>query len=250
MADGAGKEAASGSVERKKNFLVVVDGNPRDRYETGMLLQRLEYNVFTTGTAEEAGQYMDIAMPSLVVTEMLLPAMNGMEFVNRIKQAPRTKNVPVVVLSQMKDPKIEELCMVAGCASYLRKPVDPNTLYRTVQHAIEATPRHYIRLNTCFKAVIGGQAAAGSPDPGGDYVTALSENGLFIRTYHPRPLKAVLPVTFFMQGRQVNVQACVLYAFTSAGGPLKEPGMGMKFIEISDADREFIRAFIRDQVTN
>ena len=68
-------------------------------------------------------------------------------------------------------------------------------------------------------------------------------------TYRPRPANSLLSVSFLMDDRPVKVRAMVLYNFTSASGPLKEPGMGMKFVEISDEDREFIRSFIREQIT-
>jgi CheY-like chemotaxis protein len=236
-----------GASGRGKKFLVLVDGNSRDLLRTGMLLQRLNYNIFTSGGAEEALQYLSIAVPAALITELLLPAMNGMALIERVKNEDRTKRVPIIVHTSIKDPKIEELCLVAGCAAYLTKPVDPNTLYRTIQHAIETTPRHYIRLSTCFPVAIADDP---SPDVARtEYVSALSENGLFILTYRPRPVGSVFSLRFFVYERLIDVRAIVLYTFTTAGGPLKEPGMGLKFIEISDADRQFIQTFIRDQLT-
>jgi CheY-like chemotaxis protein len=233
--------------DRGKKFLVVVDGNPSELFSAGMLLQRLEYSVFTASTAEEALQLMEVTLPSAIITELLLPKTNGMDLLNRIKQDPRTKDVPVIIHTHMKDPKIEELCMVAGCASYLRKPTDPNTLYRSIQYVMESTPRHYIRLKTCFKVLIGDEARGSVTSS--ECVTALSENGIYIRTVRQRPVNALLPITIFIADRKVSVRAMVLYCITGANGPLKEPGMGLKFVDIADDDREFIKAFIKDQVT-
>ena len=159
----------------EKRFLVIVDGNSHDLFTTGMLLQRLDYNVFTTSNAEEALQYLAIALPSALVTELLLPSMNGMELINRIKKDARTKDVPVIVQTNMRDPKIEELSLLAGCAAYLKKPLEPSVLYRTIQHAIESTPRHYIRLSTCFKVAIEEDTPSVSASH--ECVTALSETG-------------------------------------------------------------------------
>ncbi len=230
-----------------KKFLIVVDGNSQDLFRTGMLLQRLDYHVFTAGNAEEALQYLSIARPAALVTELLLPTMNGMDLINRVKLDGRTKDMPIVVLTSMKDPKVEEMCLVAGCAAYLRKPVEHNALYRTIQHAIEVTPRHYIRLSTCFKLEI-----ADDPSPAAarnECVTALSENGIFVMTYRPRPANSLLSLCFYVENRPVKVRAVVLYAVTTAGGPLKEPGMGLKFVDISNEDRAFLQRFINDQVT-
>jgi len=233
--------------EEKKKYLVVVDGNPGELYSSGMILQRLDYTILTAGSAEDGLRFMEIGRPSAIITELLLPKMSGMDLLNQVKLDPLTKGIPVIILTHMKDPKVEELCMVAGCAAFLRKPVDPNTLYRSIQYAIEATPRHYIRLKTCLKVIIGGagkDAAASN-----EWITALSENGIYIRTFRPRKVNAQVPLTIILGSRRIQVRAVVLYCVSGTGGPLKEPGMGMKFVEIADEDRAYIRKFIKDEIT-
>ena len=234
-------------LSEKKHYLVVVDGNPAELFSTGMILQRLDYTIFTAGSAEDCLRFMEIARPAAIITELLLPRMSGMDLLNRVKQDPSTKDIPVIIHTHMKDPKVEELCLVGGCASFLRKPVDPNTLYRSIQYAIETTPRHYIRFKTCFPVLIGGEAKGSTASS--ECVTALSENGIYIRTNQSRPVNSMLPITILVPGRRVKARAMVLYCITGAGGPLKEPGMGMRFVEISGEDREFIRKFIKDEIT-
>jgi hypothetical protein len=48
---------------------------------------------------------------------------------------------------------------------------------------------------------------------------------------------------------EVRAKAVVLYSYARHEGPYKEPGMGMKFTEISDEGRRLIRQFIKDQIT-
>jgi CheY-like chemotaxis protein len=231
----------------KKHYLVVVDGNPSELFSAGMILQRLDYTIFTAGSAEDCLRFMEIARPSAIITELLLPRMSGMDLLSRVKQDPQTRDIPVIIHTHMKDQKVEELCMVAGCASFLRKPVDPNMLYRSIQYAIEATPRHYIRFKTCLPVLINDEAKGSAASS--ECVTALSENGIYIRTNQSRPVNSRLPITILAPGRRVKALATVLYCITGASGPLKEPGLGMKFVEISDEDREFIRKFIKDEIT-
>jgi len=235
-------------ADEKKRYLVVVDGNPAELFSTGMILQRLDYTIFTATTAEDGLHFVQNATPAAIITELLLPRMSGTDLLNRVKQDPRTKNIPVIIHTRMKDPKVEELCLVAGCASFIRKPVDPNTLYRTVQYALEATPRNYIRLKTCLKVMIGDEGKGPAARNEYEYITALSENGIYVRTDHCRAVNSKLPLTIVLADRMLQVRAVVLYCVAGTGGPLKEPGMGMKFVEISESDREFIRKFIKDEV--
>ncbi|HSQ77448.1 MAG TPA: response regulator [Nitrospirota bacterium] len=234
-------------LSEKKHYLVVVDGNPAELFSTGMILQRLDYTIFTAGSAEDCLRFMEIARPSAIITELLLPKMSGMDLLSRVKQDPQAKDIPVIIHTHMKDPKVEELCMVAGCASFLRKPVEPNTLYRSIQFAIEATPRHYIRFKTCLPVLIDDEAKGSAASS--ECVTALSENGIYIRTNQSRPVNSMIPITILIPGRRVKARAMVLYCITGASGPLKEPGLGMKFVEISGEDREFIKKFIEDEIT-
>jgi two-component system chemotaxis response regulator CheY len=247
VATTAKAQAQKQSPDEKHKYLVVVDGNAAELFSIGMVLQRLDYTVFTASSAEDGLRFMDSARPSAIITELLLPKMSGMDLLNRIKQDQRTKDIPVIIHTHMRDPKVEELCMVAGCASFLRKPLDPNTLYRTVQYAIEATPRHYIRLKTCLKVVIGDEA--GGDEESSEYISALSENGIYISTLRPHKANSQHLITIFIADQRIRVRAIVLYCVTGAGGPLREPGMGMKFVEIADENRKFIGSFIKDQVT-
>ncbi len=82
-----------------------------------------------------------------------------------------------------------------------------------------------------------------------EYAKAISEGGLSVRTLYPQPRNALTPIRIFIGNREILATTVVLYSFTRGGGPFKEPGMGMKFIEITDSDRNFIRGFIKEQLT-
>lgn len=247
MTEDARDEPGQKTPEREQKFSLLADGYVRDLFMTGMVLQRLGYNVYIVNTAEDALTMMEAALPSLVITELALPQMSGLELLVRIKKDLKTKAVPVIIHTASVDPNREELCLASGCASFLRKPVEPDSLYSAIQRATELMPRQYIRLKTLLPVMVGGRAATSGP-LSTEYVSELSENGLFVRTLSPRPLKSVLPVTIMIHSIPVKVRAVVLHSFTIGRGLFKEPGMGMKFIEISYTDRELIRNFIKGQL--
>jgi hypothetical protein len=56
-------------------------------------------------------------------------------------------------------------------------------------------------------------------------------------------------VRLFLPGREIQAKAVVLYSYTAGAGPYKDPGMGMKFVEMSEQDRAAIKAYIREQLT-
>jgi CheY-like chemotaxis protein len=234
--------------ERKKRFLLLVDGNARDLFATGMILQRLEYDVYVSGSAEDALDIMASALPMLVIADVQLPQMSGADLLKRIKQDPKTALVPVILLASAAGPRTEELCLAYGCSSFLKKPVEPESLYYAVQHASEAAPRSYVRLKTFLRAEVGGRpASGGAREP--EVITALSENGFYVRTLTPRTVHSMHSAEFMIERTLIRARAEVLYAYSMNKGPFMEPGMGMKFVDIPDADRQRIRDFIKSQLT-
>lgn len=217
-------------------------------YYHGILLKRLEYTVLTATTAEEALAIMNRAAPSLVLTEISLPRMNGVDFIMTMKGPGCAGNVPVVVLTGVEEQGVRDACLRMGCAGYLLKPVEPDALYRTIQAASETAPRENIRLSTSLKVVVGDGTALGGA-PRCEHATAISEGGLYVRTLYPQPRNALTPVRIFIRDREIRAKAVVLYSAPMEDGQFREPGMGMKFVEISDEDREFVRSFIREQLT-
>jgi uncharacterized protein (TIGR02266 family) len=147
------------------------------------------------------------------------------------------------------DPGIKDTCMQLGCAAYLLRPVEPDLLYRTIQAASESAPRASIRLRTSLKVMVGDGSVLGGAART-EYATALSEGGLFITTHYPQPRNAVTPLKITIDDREITAKALVLYINDQEEGPSVEPGMGMKFVQISDADRALLRRFIREQLTH
>lgn len=233
-------------AEIHKRLIIAVDGDASRLYYTGILLQRLGYNIYTTKAAEDALEIMNITVPSLVLTEVTLPAMSGLELMKKMRQHPNTRPVPVIFYAQTLDPSEKETCLREGGAAFLNKPADPDVLFAAIQKAAEIPPRRYIRLSVCLSVIVeNGAAAAGSPN---DCLTALSENGMYISTLYPMMVGMELPFTIFLQKYGIRVLGKVLYSYKSGEGPLRTAGMGIKFTRIKPEDQALIRAFINRQL--
>ncbi len=234
--------------DREIRTILLVDGSVSALFYFAMLLRRLEYKVATARSGEDALQMMEDSVPSIVLTELSLPRMSGIQFLGKVKQSERFKAVPVVILTSENDPGTRESCIRMGCAAYLGKPADPDALYRALQSASESVPRVNIRLHTSLKVIIGDDSPAGGAKRT-EFATAISEGGLYIKTLYPQPSNALTPLRIIIRDREIQAKGVVLYSYAQSEGPFKEPGMGMKFVEISDEDRSHIREFIREQLT-
>jgi len=244
----AEQNKGEGREERQKRLLLVVDGDAAHLYFTSILLQRLEYNLHTAKTAEDALEIVEVAAPALVLTEISLAGTDGYELLKKIKRNPSTFAIPVIVATSSRDPAVKEACLREGCTAYFQKPVDPDLLYAAIQKATESQPRRYIRLNTCLNVIVGDEKAA-EQSVISDYITALSEQGMYVSTTRPKAAGTPVPITIFLEGSRIKVEGSVLYSFQQGEGPIKTPGMGIKFTRIDPQDEARIKTFIRKEIT-
>lgn len=238
---------ASGSTsERHSRYLLVVDSDANELYYTAMLLQRFEYNICTARNADEAIELASVALPTLIICELSLTDRSGLDLLQQLKEDPRTFPVPVVFMAADPPPEVEKKCLQAGVA-LLRKPVQAEDLYRIVQLAIENKPREHIRIYTRLPVMANDK----SLDCGGEgeCATVLSQHGMYVRTLKPSPVSSKLSLKIIIKGRIIAIEAMVLHSHGFGEGPFEEPGMGFKFIGMASEDQDFIRQFIKEEVT-
>lgn len=239
-------DIANNKNEIMNRFIMVADGDTNDLVYISILLQRFQYHVCTAKTAAEALAMTAIAPPVLVVTAQFLPDMSGYDLFLRLKVDPRTSEVPVIVITHAGDLITAQRFRDAGVAACLDKPVQVEDLYPAVQSAIESRPRKNLRITTVLPVTVNGVLLSRDA---GECATVLSEHGIYIRTLKPAVVNTRLLVTILVKNRLVSVDAVVLYTYGHGQGLFKEPGMGLKFVRIDSEDREFIRQYIREEIT-
>ena len=233
----------SNAAEKKKRFVLVVDSNTNELNYTIMLLQRLEYEVCMANSADEAVDFMSVAVPDIIISEVALDGKSGVSLISEMRQSSRMSPVPVILVSSSPDPAIEKQCRDTGCVGFVRKPLDADELYRAVQAALEPIPRKTVRIAAYLTVDITGAQGGGTLHP-----VVLSENGMFIRTTDTKPIDTRLPISITIKNRKVNINASVIYSYGFGDYPFKEPGMGLKFEKIGPEDKDVIRIFIVEQL--
>ena len=233
---------------REKLIVLVIDGDPVSRFYTCLFLQRVNYHVISVRTAEEAMVIMELTTPLIIITEVTLQQMSGVDLLKQVKQDPRTRNVPVLIYTAVKAETQRALCQAAGCAGYLVHTSDHNLLFEAVQQATEPKPRHFIRLKTLLDVIV---TAPGSRDQAA-LISAISEHGMFVSTQQPLPKGTTAVFTLHLPDAGANglrLQGKVIYSH-AAPGPGKDPGMGVKFLRLQPNDDAMIRALIENKLLN
>lgn len=102
----------------KKKILIVEDDiTLRDLYQTRLEIDG--YNISVAGDGEEGVMQSEKVMPDLILLDLMLPKLSGMEVLQKIKENPKTKGIPVIILSALSNQKTKGL--IYGAIDYLVK---------------------------------------------------------------------------------------------------------------------------------
>ena len=99
--------------------ILVVDDTPVNLKLTRILLVNEGYKVMTAATAEEALELLKSFHPHLVLTDIQLPGMDGLELTRRIRKDPNLKDLVVVALTAFAMKGDEQKAIDAGCDGYI-----------------------------------------------------------------------------------------------------------------------------------
>jgi CheY-like chemotaxis protein len=105
--------------------------------ETNMDLMRsvLEIGKCQVLEAENAEKGIQLARehhPNLILMDIRLPKMNGLEATRILKDDNGLKNIPIVAITGYNNKEDEDLAIQAGCVAYLHKPIDVRNFRRTI----------------------------------------------------------------------------------------------------------------------
>lgn len=227
-------------VSGQMRYILVVDTDWNERFTLSMLLQRFGYTIANTNSAREGVEFLCVAPAVAVFAEA---GMVGEDLAARLQADARFRDVPLVMVADGPDHTLEGRLKEGTLAGLLRKPLNPEDVFRVIQKVIEKGQRENIRIPTALQAMLrdGNGVTKG-------FVTVLSQYGAFFRTLEPRPAKARAGVNISFGDRTVDLEAEVLYVVSFEEGPFCEPGMGMKFVNITPEDSGLIRFFIYEQL--
>ena len=104
--------------------LMVVEDDPAVRQVLTDLLAASGYHVVTAESAERALEFLNVVVPDLILTDVHMGAVSGIELCRRVKSDPRYEFTPVVVLTAVSDLDARVAGLAAGADDFFAKPVD------------------------------------------------------------------------------------------------------------------------------
>jgi two-component system cell cycle response regulator DivK len=126
-----GPERSEPKLSRLKTILVV-DDDEKNRKLFRIALSRSSFRVIEAPNGTSGVALAKADLPHLILMDVRLPDISGLEATRRIKADPETRHIPVVAVTAYAMKEDEQRALQAGCVGYLTKPVDLNDLRREV----------------------------------------------------------------------------------------------------------------------
>ena len=120
-----------------KRKILLVEDHPANVEMLTMGLEFLGYAVTVAGDGNEAVEMATSQLPDLIVMDILLPNVNGLEAASRIRSNPKTRAIPILAATALAMPGDMEKCLESGCDAYLAKPFTPKQLAAAIEKLLK-----------------------------------------------------------------------------------------------------------------
>ena len=117
--------------------ILVVEDVPENLKLVRVLLSKQGFEVHTATTAEEGIEMARKIHPRLILADIQLPGMDGLEMTRQLKADPETMDSVIVALTAYAMEKNKQEALDAGCDGYITKPIDVKTFPTVIRQFLE-----------------------------------------------------------------------------------------------------------------
>jgi diguanylate cyclase (GGDEF)-like protein len=124
---------------RERREILVIEDSPTQAAKIRYMLEKYGFTVVVARSGKEALSILAEKVPSLVISDVVMPEMDGFEVCSRIRDDERTRNVPIILLTSLSDPLDVIKGLQCGADNLITKPWDESRIMSRI---------HYIFANT------------------------------------------------------------------------------------------------------
>ena len=114
--------------------ILIVEDEPRNLKLLRDLLQRFGYEILEAQDGEQGVKIAGEKIPNLILMDIMMPKMDGLEATRIIKADIKTKHIPIIALTSYAMKGDRERTIEAGCDGYIAKPIDIKEVLKTIEH--------------------------------------------------------------------------------------------------------------------
>ena len=206
-------------------------------------LRRSDVKILTALDGVEALKIAKAEKPDLILLDIEMPRMNGIEVCRIIKNDPSLKHIPVVMVTSTN--RYEE-AMNAGADDFWRKPIFEEDFLNGIKKFVPIKERKDIRVP------IGLQVDYRVGESKNKVVQAFTANisrgGLFLITRDTLPVGSTIEMEIHLPDKKINAKGEVVREVKEEEEGYYTSGMGIKIIDMSKEDREVYERFIEEKL--
>jgi CheY-like chemotaxis protein len=124
-----------------KAKILMVDDNPGNMKLLSFILGKQGYEVRVAGDAEQALSVLKEFRPRLILMDVQLPGMDGLELTRRLKADPAHSDIMIIAVTASAMKGDEQEALAAGCDGYITKPIDTRLMPVLVARYLETARR-------------------------------------------------------------------------------------------------------------
>ena len=133
---------SDGQQDEPYYILIVED----TRLQSEILRDILQKRGFTIAVAENGKKALELVSqkkPDLIISDVIMPVMNGYDLCKEIKKNEKTRDIPIILLTALSDPKDVALALQSGADNFITKPYQPDYISRQVRMILETPQDHF-----------------------------------------------------------------------------------------------------------
>ena len=115
-------------------LILYVEDNFENKLFVRRVIESMGHEMLEAETGLESLQVAAERKPDLILMDVNIPGMDGLETTTKFKQDPALADIPVVALTANAMRGDKERCLAAGCNGYMQKPVGVSDLRKQIQH--------------------------------------------------------------------------------------------------------------------
>jgi len=113
--------------------ILVIEDDETNMYLIGFILRKNGYEVIEARTGEEGVELAIREKPDLVLMDIQLPDIDGLEATKRIRESEADGKIPIIALTSYAMTGDREKALAAGCTGYIEKPINPDTFIGEIE---------------------------------------------------------------------------------------------------------------------
>ncbi|HEX5059713.1 MAG TPA: response regulator [Kofleriaceae bacterium] len=119
--------------------VLIVDDNPTNLKLVSFLVKANGYEVDTAIDADAAIAAIAAQRPRVILMDLQLPGIDGLELTRRLKADPATRDISIIAVTAYAMKGDQERARAAGCDDYVTKPIDTRALPELIARYVKAT---------------------------------------------------------------------------------------------------------------